>query len=120
MQKALLYLPLHQGAALLSSRSFMKQGQFQHTLYSRADTRAGTKHPIPSRTASPLFNAPFPGLTGPAPWKQGTSRSTGRAPRAQEAATPPVPAPCGGSVMGGRNMALSLPDMLAISGSCDS
>lgn len=60
MQRALLYLPLQQGAALLSSRPFIKHGHFQHTFYSRADTRAGTKHPIPSRAASPLFKCPIP------------------------------------------------------------
>lgn len=39
----------------------------------------------------------------------------------QEAATlPPAAGPCGGSVMGGRNRAFSLPDRLAISGSCAS
>lgn len=60
MQRALLYLPLHQGAALLSSRPFTEHGHFQHTFYSRADTRAGTKHPIPSRSASPLSKCPIP------------------------------------------------------------
>lgn len=34
-----------------------------------------------------------------------------------DAATPPVPVPWGGSVIGGRNIDFSFPDMLAISGS---
>lgn len=57
--------------------------------------------------------------------REGSGRSPGVHPhqprrRRHEAATPPMPAPCGGSVMGGRNRAFSFPDMLAISGSCDS
>lgn len=60
MQRALLYLPLHQGAAQLSSRPFIKHGHFQHTFYSRADTRVGMKHPVPSRSAFPLYKCPIP------------------------------------------------------------
>lgn len=45
-------------------------------------------------------------------------RSVIRKANPQEAATPPPEAgPWGGSVMGGRNSAFSLPDRLAISGS---
>lgn len=49
-----------------------------------------------------------------------STRKASRGFQFQEAATPPVPAPCGGSVIGGRNMAFSFPDMFAISGSWDS